>query len=383
MAPSRIFEGNPNVPAPPAPELPAPDPWQAAMLDAIGELASAVLEKPAPTVEAPQVDLSALIQAVQGLNGPATADEIAAAIARQLRPAEPVEDGTAATLGEVAEALKALEFRMRGVGTQAYGGGSVSFTPQGLAQLTEALTTTPLDVNVTNAEINVEVGPSVEIANDTGNPVPISGAVADGAAVSGNPVLMAGQDGTNVQSVRTDTTGNQGVYQKTIATAVGDTQTNSPSILLNEAGNAAIYQLMYGYVFNGATWDRLRGTTAGLDVGRLHASATNTGLTTKSDTALSNTAVAIKASSGRVYGYSLFNPSIATVFIQFFNVAAASVTVGTTTPLFVVAVPAGGAVNVLAALPITFSAAFSMAATTTATGSTAPATAAVAAVFYA
>lgn len=54
-----------------------------------------------------------------------------------------------------------------------------------------------------------------------GTAVPISGTVtasgdhtvvgkaADGAAVSGNPVLIAGQDGTNAQSISTDSTGRQ------------------------------------------------------------------------------------------------------------------------------------------------------------------------------
>lgn len=35
----------------------------------------------------------------------------------------------------------------------------------------------------------------------------VIGKAADGAAVSGNPVLIAGQDGTNVQSIKTDTAG--------------------------------------------------------------------------------------------------------------------------------------------------------------------------------
>lgn len=38
-------------------------------------------------------------------------------------------------------------------------------------------------------------------------PWSVVGAAADGAAPSGNPVLIAGQDGTNVQSLKTDTTG--------------------------------------------------------------------------------------------------------------------------------------------------------------------------------
>lgn len=38
-------------------------------------------------------------------------------------------------------------------------------------------------------------------------PQPIEGQAADGAAVAGKPVLVAGQDGTNVQSLKTDSDG--------------------------------------------------------------------------------------------------------------------------------------------------------------------------------
>lgn len=42
-------------------------------------------------------------------------------------------------------------------------------------------------------------------------PWSVVGAAAEGAAPSGNPVLIAGQDGTNVQTLKTDTTGRQEV----------------------------------------------------------------------------------------------------------------------------------------------------------------------------
>lgn len=45
------------------------------------------------------------------------------------------------------------------------------------------------------------------LAVDSSGNLTVVGKAADGAAVSGNPVLMAGQDGTNVQSIKTDTTG--------------------------------------------------------------------------------------------------------------------------------------------------------------------------------
>lgn len=100
-------------------------------------------------------------------------------------------------------------------------------------------------------------------------------------------------------------------------------------------------------------------------------------------TALTSTAQAIKASAGLLYGWYIYNPNTATVFVQFYNTAAASVTVGTTNPLFMFTIPPLSAVNQMNALGITFSnAGFSWAATSTAGGSGAPTTALDAVAFY-
>jgi hypothetical protein len=87
------------------------------------------------------------------------------------------------------------------------------------------------------------------------------------------------------------------------------------------------------------------------------------------------TAQVIKASAGKLYGYYAFNPEASTTFVHFYNTAAASVTVGTTNPLFTLAIPAGAAANLMSEIGITFSnAGWSCAATTTAGGNTAPST---------
>lgn len=103
-----------------------------------------------------------------------------------------------------------------------------------------------------------------------------------------------------------------------------------------------------------------------------------------SNTALTSTVVAVKSSAaGQIGGWVFHNPSAATTFIQFFNVATAgAVTIGSTTPTFVFALAAGASANVEFANGIAFSSGIQVAATTTATGSTAPATALVAGVFY-
>lgn len=89
-------------------------------------LPPAPLELPPITVPAP--DLTDIVTAVTNLNGTGpTADEIARAIADVLAP-QRVDTGAEA-LGEVARALEKLDFRLKGIGKQAYGGGAVSLSP--------------------------------------------------------------------------------------------------------------------------------------------------------------------------------------------------------------------------------------------------------------
>lgn len=92
--------------------------------------------------------------------------------------------------------------------------------------------------------------------------------------------------------------------------------------------------------------------------------------------ALSSTAVAIKASSGRIVSAEFYNPAAAVTYVQLFDKAAASVVLGTDTPILSIGVPAGGRAQ--CPLDVGFITAISVAATTTATGAVAPATALVA-----
>lgn len=93
-------------------------------------------------------------------------------------------------------------------------------------------------------------------------------------------------------------------------------------------------------------------------------------------TALTNSAQAIKASAGQLYGWYIYNPNATAQFVQLYNTAAASVTVGTTNPLFMLTIPAVSAANVEYTNGITFNnAGWSAAATATAGGNGAPTTA--------
>lgn len=128
-------------------------------------------------------------------------------------------------------------------------------------------------------------------------------------------------------------------------------------------------------------------TTGNTSLASIAANTANAGLPTPSPssstaalipvltTALTNTAVAIKASTGRVYYYHIYNPNVTGAFIQFYNVAAGSVTVGTTAAQRILFIPAGGVLDTPITIPWSFSTAISYAATTTATGGTALSTA--------
>lgn len=103
--------------------------------------------------------------------------------------------------------------------------------------------------------------------------------------------------------------------------------------------------------------------------------ATTGSWSASSQTGLTNTVVSVKGSAGSLGGYMFYNPNAAVAYIQVFNVASGSVTLGTTTPTYVIPIPPAAAANVEFSLGINHTTAISAAATTTATGSTAPSTA--------
>jgi len=126
----------------------------------------------------------------------------------------------------------------------------------------------------------------------------------------------------------------------------------------------------------GATWSTLTPTTnSGLSVANFNSGDTYTALT--------NTAQVIKSSAGNLYGYYIYNPNTSVSYVMIYNVAAASVTVGTTTAQMVFAIPASSGANLMFPYPITFSnAGWSIAAATTGGGNTAPTTALEVMIWY-
>lgn len=118
-------------------------------------------------------------------------------------------------------------------------------------------------------------------------------------------------------------------------------ENNNTDTLAASATNNKQSVIAYSYVFNGTTWARQRGDTAGIDVIQ-GARSTAGGVTQFRRLATADTNLAVvKASAGRVYGFSIFNNSASAKFVKLYNKATAPV-VASDVPLRTIMVPAGG-----------------------------------------
>lgn len=105
--------------------------------------------------------------------------------------------------------------------------------------------------------------------------------------------------------------------------------------------------------------------------------AASGGISVKTLAALTNTAIAVKASAGQVFSGQCSNSDTTHwAYLQIFNVAAASVTMGTTPPADFVGIPPGANAGfALSLVGEQYSTAISAGAASTSTGGTAPTTA--------
>ena len=95
------------------------------------------------------------------------------------------------------------------------------------------------------------------------------------------------------------------------------------------------------------------------------------------------TVAAVKATNGQLFGYHIYNSNTAVAFVHFYDIPSGRVTVGTSARKITLAVPPGGGVDGVFPMPITFTTAMAIAATTTITGSTNPTTGLLVDIFFA
>jgi len=179
----RLGEGWLAAPAvvdePLLPEITVEDLRTEQILLALTALQDALIGMPAPIVQVDAPDLSAIVTAVTGLKPGADAEDIARAVVKELG-GQPQETATTDVLRELAEAMKDLDFRMKGIGRGGGGGGSPSqdITDRGGRQLGVVTVGNPDGVGLTDTQLRatpVPVSGTVEVANDVGNPLPVSG----------------------------------------------------------------------------------------------------------------------------------------------------------------------------------------------------------------
>ena len=132
------------------------------------------------------VDLTAVVQAVQGLNGGASAQEIAEALAKYLAPADYANNQLAVALNDIKEQLSKLPRTLREVG----GGRTIVAGPNIPNDMTRQLGKVNVenfpatqDVNVTNTDVRVTNTTAQEIGTGKFN---IYGSGKISLAVAGN-----------------------------------------------------------------------------------------------------------------------------------------------------------------------------------------------------
>lgn len=104
-----------------------------------------------------------------------------------------------------------------------------------------------------------------------------------------------------------------------------------------------------------------------------------TGTTTYYDSDLDETAIGVDAGAVNIYSIQAFNTTAAPLFLQLFNIASGSVTVGTTAPTNQYVIPGnadsdGAGFSITFGVPKSYGTAFTVACTTDSEGSAAPGT---------
>lgn len=250
----------------------------------------------------------------------------------------------------------------------------------------------PVDLRAQNVDI-VVVGTDAENAAASGAPVQVAGRYdatprtlgdgdvgaialdADGAihvSTGGNSftVDLGATDNAVLDTIASNTTGLSG--------AVSGSELQVDIVAALPTGTNTIGKL---------------GANSGVDIGDVDilsiAAGSNTigdvGLATRTsggvsvyyDNDLDETAVAVKASAGQIYFIHAINLHTAPLYLQLFNVAQGSVTVGTTTPTMQFVIPSAGTANgagFTIAIPqgIAFGTAITAAASTNSEGNGAP-----------
>lgn len=192
-----------------------------------------------------------------------------------------------------------------------------------------------------------------------------------GAVAAGTPRVTLASDDPAVALLGTiDTdTGSISTNMGTVAGAVSGTEMQVDVVAALPAGTNNIGDV-----------DIASAIPAGTNmIGRIeqNVSVSATGTTTYYDADLDETAIAVDAGAVNIYSIQAFNTTDAPLFLQLFNVASGSVTVGTTTPTNQYVIPGnadsdGAGFTITFGVPKTYGTALTVACTTNSQGNGAP-----------
>jgi len=244
----------------------------------------------------------------------------AAAVGGQLDDVAPV----VATEGNVAPtritAQRAFHVNLRDVA-----GAELGIAAAPLRTDPTGTTTQPINLN--------QVGGVAVVTGGVAGSQGVGGLAADGAVVAGNPVLVAGSDGTNAETILVTAAGRQVFMSSSAAADASSNSVASPTV----SATLSFKQAVSNFVFNGATWDRMRGSVDGLHVNP-RAIATG-GASFFKSIDLDETEEEVKAAAATLYGAAVFNLTDTPLFFKVYNATAATVVVGTTIPDLTFVVP--------------------------------------------
>ena len=117
-------------------------------------------------------------------------------------------------------------------------------------------------------------------------------------------------------------------------------------------------------VTQSGSWTLAAGTALIADVSPgVRTTATNAALVSKLIAAGTTNATSVKASAGRVYGWSYSNTAASARYVKLYNKASAP-TVGTDTPVMLIAIPAGQSVTQFVGPGVSFATGIALATTT-------------------
>lgn len=202
---------------------------------------------------------------------------------------------------------------------------------------------------ITQGQSDINGNMKVVIQNSGSTAEQVQGNVASSATDSGNPVKVGGVNNTTQPTLtdgqrgdlQMDTRGNTRTVAMVgnNATLVATAATSADGVATSST--SARYEVVSrNYVFNGATYDRMRGDTTGTFT-KAGIGATSTNVYSVNNSFGTATKAAAKASTGNLFSVYCSNTNAAVRYLQIHNKATAPA--GTDVPVSSFLIPAGTA----------------------------------------